>query len=85
MIDISKLSPAPWRDVVNPFGVPPDGTEGVFVIDSSGCWIVTIGHHPVWTAMNAHRRANAAFIALARNAFNGDKEALAWWEANRVK
>ncbi len=25
------------------------------------------------------------FVALARNAFAGDPEALAWWEANRVK
>ena len=25
------------------------------------------------------------FAALARNAFAGDPEALAWWEANRVK
>lgn len=24
------------------------------------------------------------FIALARNAFAGDPEALAWWEANRA-
>ncbi len=28
---------------------------------------------------------NAEFIVLARNAFAGDPEALAWWEANRVK
>lgn len=30
-------------------------------------------------------QADAEFIALARNAFDGDPEALAWWEANRVK
>lgn len=27
----------------------------------------------------------AEFAALARNAFDGDPEALAWWEANRKR
>jgi hypothetical protein len=29
--------------------------------------------------------ANLGFVALARNAFDGDPIALAWWEANRTK
>ncbi len=29
--------------------------------------------------------ADTEFIALARNAFAGNQEALAWWEENRVK
>jgi hypothetical protein len=31
----------------------------------------------------AQGNTDAEFIALARNAFDGDPEALAWWEANR--
>jgi hypothetical protein len=30
-------------------------------------------------------QTNLAFAAIARNAFDGDPEALAWWEAHRVK
>jgi len=30
-------------------------------------------------------QANADFIVVARNAFAGDPEALAWWEKNRAK
>ncbi len=29
--------------------------------------------------------ADLEFVALARNAFAGDPEALVWWEENRVK
>ena len=29
--------------------------------------------------------ANAEFIVMARNAFDGDQEALTWWEANRTR
>lgn len=28
---------------------------------------------------------DAVFICLARNAFDGDPEALAWWETNRKR
>ena len=31
------------------------------------------------------KEADAEFCALARNAFDGDPEALTWWEANRKR
>lgn len=33
----------------------------------------------------SHPMAALRFAALARNAFDGDPEALAWWEANRKR
>ena len=56
MMDLSKLTPAPWG--------PGDRRMDV-------CWMTD--------------ETDSAFCALARNAFDGDPEALAWWEANRKK
>lgn len=41
--------------------------------------------HHVATCRGKNEHADAEFIALARNAFAGDPEALAWWEANRKR
>ena len=32
-----------------------------------------------------HSMTDAEFFVLARNAFAGDPEALAWWEANQLR
>ena len=65
MLDLSKLSPAPWVNC---------GTELFFWRQRQGT-----RHQQI------SKEADAEFIALARNAFDGDPEALAWWEANRKR
>ena len=73
MIDMNKLSPAPL-------------TEGDFLLVGD----VYHGKPYSW-AQTPHRdhpakaQEDARFFALARNAFAGDPESLAWWEANRER
>lgn len=74
--DMSKLTPAPW--VYNgaiAVWTPETGDGQEKFIAATG------GSFDEWQAEG--KEANAAFIALARNAFDGDPEALAWWETNR--
>jgi hypothetical protein len=68
-MDLEKLTPAPWTC--------EEGERLAFVTRSGRC----IGSFGWWEGEDGN--ADAAFIALARNAFDGDPEALAWWEANR--
>ncbi len=70
-MDLSKLSPAPWT------GRGSEGGVYGVVSDADGKQIMSA----LWPNPVVH----AEFAALARNAFAGDPEALAWWEANRVK
>lgn len=71
-MDLSKLTPAPWH------AEPVDGI-----------WDVTNGPandaRERYSVLEDMTQNNAEFIALARNAFDGDPEALAWWEENRRK
>jgi hypothetical protein len=74
-MDLSKLTPAPWKvDCVLEESCPSHWC--VPIIGPNGGMA---GH----VYGNESRMSNAHFIALARNAFDGDPEALAWWEANR--
>lgn len=74
-IDISKLTPAPW-------GV---GKQGVSVYGPDHCAVVDTCNRPIADDDDVSgEECDLEFIALARNAFAGDPEALAWWEANRV-
>lgn len=79
-LDLKKLTPAPWE-------ANQDGYDGAWQVVSSDRWtFIGVGHHPQSgraTDKDEHEAADAAFIAMARNAFDGDPEALAWWEANR--
>lgn len=81
-MDLSKISPAPWVAVENP---QCDSAMVCYVSqetveDESVCCAGLDVYHDMEKV-----KVNAQFIALARNAFAGDPEALAWWEANRVK
>lgn len=77
-MNLEKLTPAPWHYKVSDCAYP-HSVFGPSSCDGSSTSVA----HSVWT----HDRAptDMAFIALARNAFAGDPEALAWWEANRVR
>ena len=84
MIDLTKLTPAPWR-VTTPEqeGLSQHGSaDGVRIYGSvDSQWVADVG-----VGLNDPERvANAVFIAMACNAFAGDPESLAWWEANRVR
>jgi hypothetical protein len=72
-IDLSKLSAAPWvahaNDLIGGWAVYPPGEH------------LGLGR----SVADFVSKDAAEFIALARNAFAGDHEALVWWEANRVK
>lgn len=84
-IDLTKLTPAPWwseRRFSNECEIVPrikcardKNRECGWIADLIGA--PYLGYESTL--------ANAEFIALARNAFDGDPEALAWWEENRVK
>ncbi len=73
-MDLTELAPAPWS---------------VLYDAASGSW--WIGHPnggPMLLCEDDKDPACVAamyFAALVRNAFAGNPEALAWWEANRVK
>ena len=68
-MDVGKLTPAPWGN----------STSGDYVFGPTG--------YPLLLAEDSNDEGEAAcaFAALARNAFDGDPEALAWWEANRKR
>jgi len=73
MPDLSKLAPAPWA-------VKADHEHG-------GLFVASLEGFPILLPESDGPDGLAALelAALARNAFAGDPEALAWWEANRVK
>lgn len=72
-MDLTNLSPAPWRAVNDP--------------DAPGWHVATVSGYPVLLAEEDTESGHASvvFAAMARNAFDGDPAALAWWEANRRK
>ena len=90
MIDLKNLSPAPWSVRPNegdPWGILRAG-DGKPVMDAClesriPAEYETMPYGPERHAGPPEIAANAAFVALARNAFEGDPEALAWWEQNR--
>jgi hypothetical protein len=73
-MDLTRLTPAPCEaddtHLVSGRGVWPDGRAR------------TLRETAGFAKFN--QAADAEFAALAWNAFAGDPEALAWWEANRV-
>ncbi len=71
--DLTQLSPAPWE--AKDWRVCSFPIKGIAVVCD------TANNQ---ASRNDENKANAAFIAMARNAFAGDPEALAWWEANRT-
>jgi hypothetical protein len=74
---LSRLSAAPWTH----------HDDGEITAGNGGC-IAQIQYHgntnTVARTGEAFNSADGDFIVLARAAFAGDPEALAWWEANRV-
>jgi hypothetical protein len=70
-IDVSKLPAAPWQYI--------PGDDGGIVGNING--------YPVLLAEDDTPSgvASLQFVALARNAFAGDLEALKWWEAHRTQ
>lgn len=73
-MDIRELSPAPWTAWQN---IPTGSNDWSGKACVGGLPFLSVDRSPCF------RETDAAFIALARNAFDGDPEALAWWEANR--
>ncbi len=76
-MDVSKLTPAPWHTGGTTFR-PSGPKKNVWTAPEPGM------QSGQMVAENA-TPTDAEFIAMARNAFDGDIEALAWWNANRVK
>ena len=74
MIDLSKITPAPWICG----RVARDEEPDTCIIGAHGVFFARVVGSPGRPAEH-----DATFIALARNAFDGDPDALAWWEANR--
>lgn len=74
-MNVAGMTPAPWvvddTWLVHGRDVWPNGTARV-TVELAGFG-------------KFDRREDAEFAALARAAFDGDEEALAWWEANRKK
>ncbi len=71
MPDLKNLPRAPWKVITH---------NGEFAIvnaakNSDGSVIIWL---PSWAGEDL-----VEFIAMARNAFDGDPAALEWWEANR--
>jgi len=70
MIDLSKLTPGNW--------FYRDGIGGDFVLS-----------YPDGTTILQDKTKTSReifeFIAMAHNAFQGDPDALTWWEENRRK
>lgn len=60
---------------LSPWEVKP-----VFDGDKADAWELFSGDTPIGFFEYPE---DAAFIALAKKAFDGDPEALEWWEANR--
>ena len=76
-LDLSKLTPAPWE--ADGYGGTEDSWDiGHPCLDKQGREDFLYRGHEM-------TKADAEFCALARNAFAGDPEALAWWEENRVE
>lgn len=80
MIDLTKLTPAPFEVV------PIDGKSIEAAFTGTQALVVqTVDHedgkHVAFFFSDSP--TDAAFFAMTRNAFAGDPEALAWWEANR--
>ena len=78
-LDLEKLSPAPWTWVKHfpDCHVLEDGSGEVVLDDGSAS--------SEYTPRIDAGGDDANFICLARAAFDGDPEALTWWEANRRK
>ena len=80
-VDLSKLTPAPWRTSGSKSYVLPSHGEPYKIAQLGGS-----PSSPGLIARDDESLAHdAEFIALARNAFDGDPEALAWWEMNRKR
>lgn len=81
-IDLSNLTPAPWERFEEDQAQVFEGER----LYRYGVW--NINQHPIvcMSPVQSELRGDATdmdFIAIARNAFDGDPDALAWWEANR--
>ena len=74
-VDLNKLTAAPWAIGCGGWRVGAWKNNCKVICDTGTSK----------ASRNEENAANAAFIALARNAFDGDPEALAWWEENRRK
>lgn len=67
MIDLSKLTPAPWE-------ASNDHYDLLWGVSSGGRLFAGIAHDKdsgLATNDDSHEEADAVFIALARNAFDG--------------
>lgn len=74
-MDLEKLTPAPWE--VDGYNSDEDTWElGHPCVDKNG-------RDDFLVRGSDMKKADAEFCAMARNAFDGDPEALAWWEKNR--
>lgn len=76
-MDLSNLTPAPW-ELVN----------GAIITSRDGeLYTALISFYPPADPQPRHpnQETDLKFIALARNAFDGDSKAFAWWEENRRK
>ena len=79
-LDLTKLTPAPWQTAgLNVIGKGRKTRRG-----EEPCTIAACCNGP-FAPERETAVANRDFIILARAAFSGDPEALAWWEANRVR
>lgn len=54
------------------------------IVNEAGPFVATADGFPVMLS-EFDNEEDLKFWLLARNAFDGDPEALAWWEANRQK
>lgn len=70
LMDLSKLTPAPWE-------VRKDDDSGTLFIPRPNGFPMLLEEQDDPVPLE--------FAALARNAFDGDPDALAWWEANRKR
>ncbi len=78
MVDLSKLPRAPWKQLWNLDSEEPPRWPSLCDSKNMCLGIGFDDDEPDNLAM-------IQFIVLARNAFDGDPEALAWWEENRNK
>ena len=80
MIDVTKLTPAPWiMEARQP------GDKRILIEQRHDSWHRFMCEVDCDDCDTETAIANAQFIELSRNAFAGNPEALAWWEANRTK